>query len=200
MLWRRFSRTDSRKNPARGISVLALLLTASVLPAQLQHETTIDADAESLGVTMMVAGADLDALFTTLEEGMRARVEFRVRISVPRGRPLRILGDQLVREFRPAVEARYDPFLSAYVLVSDDGSTAVYHDEAAFYADLFSLRNYRIPWSAFRGNRRIIVETSAEYTPIVFVPGLSILSLFTANRSEVSAWSRDELASEVAEP
>lgn len=200
MRWRRFSRTDSRKNPARAISAFVLLLTASALPAQLQHETTIGADAESLGVTVTVAGADLDTLFTTLEEGMRARVEFRVRISVPRGRPLRILGDQLLREFRPGIEARYDPFLSAYVLVSDDGTTAVYHDEVAFYADLFTLRNYRIPWSAIRGNGRIIVETSVEYTPIVFVPGLSILSLFTANRSETSAWSRDELAAQGADP
>ena len=184
------SKTDSRKNLAKVASGVLLFLVAAVLPAQLQHETLVEQSADYLSLQMTVAGADVESLFTTLRDGMRVRVEFRIRFSYPRQRPFRLLGDQLLREFNPSVEARWDPFLESYYLVTDDQTTTTYRDEAAFYADLFTLRDYRIPWSAVRLEPGLVVETSAEYTPIVFVPGLSILSLFTANRSDSSPWDR----------
>ncbi|MBU8913946.1 MAG: hypothetical protein KOO61_07985 [Spirochaetales bacterium] len=184
----------------KGFSGVFLLLAASTLPAQLQHQAIIQPTSDYLSVSMTVAGAEVEALFETLHEGMRVRVEYRIRISYPRDRPLRLLGDRLLREFRPSVEARWDPFLAAYVMVEDDGTTFSYADEATFYADLFSLANYRIPWSAIRREPGLVVEASAEYTPIVFVPGLSILSLFAANRSDSSPWSRHILDPWVADP
>lgn len=197
MLLPRCSKTDSRKNLVKGISGVLLLLAAARLPAQLQHEAAIQPTIDYLSIQMTVAGADVEALFETLHEGMRVRVEYRVRLSYPRERPFRLLGDRLVREFRPSVEARWDPFLEAYVLVEDDQTTFTFDDEAAFYSGLFTLADYRIPWTAVTRDPGLVVETSAEYTPIVFVPGLSILSLFTANRKETSPWSRhivDQLA------
>ncbi len=200
MLWPRCSRTDSRKSLVKGISGVLLLLAASTLPAQLQHQTVIQPTPDYLSIDMTVAGADVEALFETLHEGMRVRVQYRIRISFPRDRPFRMLGDRLLREFRPSVEARWDPFLAAYVMVTDDGTMFEYADEAAFYSDLFSLADYRIPWSAVRRDSGLVVEASAEYTPIVFVPGLSLLSLFTSNRSESSPWSRHIIDPAVAEP
>ncbi len=200
MLWPRCSRTDSRKSLVKGISGVLLLLAASTLPAQLKHQAIVRPTPDYLSVDMTVAGAEVEVLFETLHEGMRVRVEYRIRISYPRDRPFRMLGDRLLREFRPSVEARWDPFLAAYVMVEDDGTTFAYADEAAFYADLFSLANYRIPWSAVRREPGLVVEACAEYTPIVFVPGLSILSLFTANRSDSSPWSRHIVDPWVAEP
>ncbi len=200
MLWPRCSRTGSRKSPANGISGVLLLLAASTLPAQLQHQTVIQTTSDYLTIEMTVAGADVEALFETLHGGMRVRVEYRLRISYPRDRPFRMLGDRLLREFRPSVEARWDPFLAAYVMVTSDGTKFAYAEEAAFYSDLFSLSDYRIPWTAVLRAPGLVVETSAEYTPIVFVPGLSILSLFTANRSESSPWSRQIVDPSVAEP
>jgi len=190
MLWPRCSRTDSRKNLVKGISGVLLLLAASTLPAQLQHQIIAQPGSDYLSVEMTVAGADIEALFATLHEGMRVRVEYRIRISYPRDRPFRMLGARLLREFRPSVEGRWDPFLVAYVMVEDDGTEFIYADEATFYSDLFTLTDYRIPWSAIQREPGLVVEASAEYTPIVFVPGLTILSLFTANRSESSPWSR----------
>ncbi len=200
MLWPHCSRTDSRKSLVKGFSGVLLFLAASTLPAQLQHQAVVRPTADYLSIDMTVAGADVEALFETLHEGMRVRVEYRIRISSPRDRPFRMLGDRLLREFRPGVEARWDPFLAAYVMVEDNGTTLAYADEAAFYSDLFSLADYRIPWSAVRRDSGLVVETSAEYTPIVFVPGLSLLSLFTANRSESSPWSRHLVNPAVAEP
>jgi hypothetical protein len=193
----RCSRTDFRKSLAKVLCGVVLLVVATTLPAQLQHETDVEPTPEFLSVRMTVAGADVESLFETLRDGMRVRVEYRVRLSYPRNRPFRLLGDRLVREFRPSIEARWDPFLEAYVMVADDETTSVYEDEAAFYSDLFTLADYRIPWTAVHREPGLVVETSAEYTPIVFVPGLSILSLFTANRSESSPWARhilDDLA------
>lgn len=190
MRWQRCLRTDSRKSLAKVVSCALLLLTAFRLPAQLQHATVIRPAPEYLSIGIDVAGADVDSLFETLQGGMRARVEYRIRISYPRERPFRVLGNRLLREFRPSVEASWDPFLEAYLMVADDDSTTVYRDEAAFYTDLFTLTDYRIPWSVIYRDPGLVVETSAEYTPIVFVPGLSILSLFTANRSDSSPWDR----------
>ena len=200
MRWPRCSRTDSRKSLVKGISGVLLLLVASTLPAQLQHQAIVRPTPDYLSIDMTVAGAEVEVLFETLHAGMRVRVEYRIRISYPRDRPFRMLGDRLLREFRPSVEARWDPFLAAYVMVEDDGTAFAYADEAAFYADLFSLVNYRIPWSAVRRESGLVVEACAEYTPIVFVPGLSILSLFTANRSDSSPWSRHIVDPWVAEP
>lgn len=200
MLWPRCSKTDSRKSPVKGIGGVFLLLAATTLPAQIQHQAVVQLTSDYLTISMTVAGADIESLFETLHEGMRVRVEYRIRISYPRNRPFRILGDRLLREFRPSVEARWDPFLAAYVTVDNEGTTSAYDDEAAFYSDLFALSDYRIPWSAILREPGLVVETSAEYTPIVFVPGLSILSLFTANGSDSSPWFRHIIDPSVPQP
>lgn len=190
MLWQHCLRTGSRRNLVRPSSFLLLMLVAGSLSAQIQHSTQVRITDDYLELNIRVAGAEIDELFATLKEGMTARLEYRIRVSYPRSRPFRFLGNRLIREFRPAFEASWDPFVSAYVLVGHDGNSDSYEDEAALYARMFSLDAYRIPWSAIRSGRDLVLEISAEYTPIVFVPGLSILSLFTANRSEQSPWSR----------
>ena len=190
----RCSSPVSRKSLVRVLAAALLVLTPAVLPAQLQHEARILADEDHLSVTVVAAGADIEELFSTLRSGMRVRVEYRVRVSEPRSQPFRALGDRLLEEFRPGVEAGWDPFRASYVLTDHDGSIALFQDETAFYTRLFTLDDYRIPWEAIPAPAGLVVEASAEYTPIVFVPGLSILSLFTANRSESSQWSRHEVS------
>ena len=195
MLWPRCSRIGSRRKgssriPARLVHLTLLLLLATALPAQLQHFTTLRTTDDHLSVSMTAAGADVEALFQTLRRGLRVRVEYRIRVSSARAHPFVFLGDRLLGEFRPAMEARWDPYRVAYVLLHSDGHESVYTDEAAFYTDLFSLTDYPIPWSEIRREPGLVVEARAEYTPIVFVAGLNILSLFTENRSESSPWSR----------
>ena len=198
MLWQHCLRTGSRRNLARPFSFILLMLVAGSLSGQIQHSSQIRITDDYLELNIRVAGAEIDDLFATLRNGMTARLEYRIRVSYPRIRPFRLFGNRLVREFRPAFEARWDPFVSAYVLVGHDGKAETYEDEAALYARMFSLDAYRIPWSAIRSDRDLVLEISAEYTPIVFVPGLSILSLFTANRSEQSPWSRYTVVPSIA--
>jgi hypothetical protein len=141
-------------------------------------------------VSITAAGADVAELFQTLNKGLRVRIEYRIRISLSRSGLFGFLGDRLLAEYHPGVVGRWDQYRVAYVMEGDDGTERVYTDEAAFYGDLFSLSDFRIPWPESPRETGLVIEASAEYTPIVFVAGLSILSLFTANRSESSPWSR----------
>jgi hypothetical protein len=193
MPWHGSSRTVSRKNLARAALVALLLVPAVTAVADLQHETAVTPSGELIVVSIRVAGADVDELFSGLRDGMRARVEYRIRVAAPRSRPFRLLGDRLLREFRPAVEVRWDPFLASFVLESSDGETVEITEESELYARLFALDSYRIPLSALAPADQVVVETRVAYTPVVFAPGLSILSLFPRNRTLLTPWARREL-------
>jgi hypothetical protein len=188
MPWRRCLRPGSRKSRAELVVLLLLLASASV-PAQIQHATTVTAEPDHLSVSITVAGAEVDNLFENMQNGMTVRVEYRIRITSPRRPPFRMLGDRLEAQFRPMIEASWDPFRLSYIIRSWDGRELAFQDEAAFYSELFSLVDYPIPWSGLSYSEGVVVETRAEYTPIVLVSGLSILSLFTTNRSLDSTWS-----------
>jgi hypothetical protein len=194
MPWPRCSKIDFRKSRARFAAVLLVLLVAPAAFAQLSHETTITPTPGYLSLSILTSGADVDDLFGTLREGLRVRLDFRIRVSSPRRASFRFLGDRLLTEFSTIVEANWDPFLGEYVVTNSDGLRVGYTDEAAFYRDFFHLSDYRIPWTGIRRDVTLVVETSAEYTPIVYVPGLTILALFSANRSETTEWSRHILA------
>lgn len=194
MPWPGCSSPGSRKSPVRTLATLLLVLCAPNVAAQIQHEVKIEETTDHLSISMTAAGADVEELFATLQEGLRVRVQYRIRVTQPRERPFQVLGDRLVQEFRSGREAYWDPFLMAYVVTDDEGWQELFRDEATMYSEFFVLRDYRIPWTDIPSDRGLAVEASAEYTPIVFVPGLSILSLFTATSSEASHWSRHELS------
>lgn len=190
MPWPGCLRTGSRKSPARTLIAALLFLPATTAGAQLHHQAAVVPTESHLDISITATGADIDSLFDTLREGMRARIEYRIRVTAPRARPFRWLGDRLVEELRPTFDVRWDPYLSRYEVEDGSGELRAYEDEAALYAEFFSLSHYRVPWEAVAGESLVIVETSARYTPIVFVPGLSILSIFTQNRSANSPWAR----------
>jgi len=173
------------------------VLLAPRVPAQFSHSTTLTPTPGYLSLHIVSSGAEVDDLFETLHEGMRVRLEYRIRVSVRREGPFRFLGDRLLREFDPAVEAQWDPFRGQYLILPDDGEIHGYSDEAEFYAALFELNDYRIPWDVLRQDVALVIETTTEFTPVVFVPGLTILTLFSSNRSESSGWSRHIVAPRV---
>lgn len=126
---------------------------------------------------------------------MSARVEFDIRVSEPRPRFGRLLGDKFVRQFQPSYEARWDPYDGRYLVISHDGARYKFGDEAALWQFFFLLPEYRIPWGVLPADD-FIVETHVTYTPIVFVSPLAILSLLRSDGSESSEWSRVTVPSE----
>lgn len=194
MPWPRCSRIDSRRSRGRALCVASLLLLAPGVCAQFDHATAILPAPTYLSVAIASSGADVEALFTTLHDGLRVQVEYRIRVAIPRDYPFRFLGDRVLREFNAPVEAHWDPFRSEYRIIHSTGLVTSHSDEAEFYTALFELDDFRIPWASIRRDVALVVETSVEYTPVVFVPGLSILSFLSSNRRETSNWSRHVLA------
>ncbi len=189
----RCSRNVFRKS--RRSLVLLILLAPVAVHAQIEHETRMIALQDHFEVSIAVNGAAPDLLFDNLREGLAARLEYAVRVSSPRNLPFSFLGSRLLREYRVIYTVRWDPFRDRYTITTQDGGLFTFRDEAALWGFLFSLPRYRIPWQAVDGENlpspsRYQVDTQVIYEPVVFVPGLSILSVLLPHARQSSPWER----------
>ncbi|MFW6312953.1 MAG: hypothetical protein ACOC2N_03630 [Spirochaetota bacterium] len=88
-------------------------------------------------------------------------------------------------------ELIWDPFRERFTISTHDGAFYTFRDESAAWSFFFTLSGYRIPWAAFSGSEesgRVRIETRTVYEPIVFVPGLGILSIFLPHSRYQSSW------------
>jgi hypothetical protein len=179
--------------------VLALALAApAALYGTIEHEATTDRSDDYLEVTIAVRGAEPERLFANLADGLTSRIEYHIRILQTRDTLLNLLGSRLIHEFRVIYNVVWDPFRGRYRLTTQDGGEFTFRDEATLWSFLFTLPDYRIPWTAFEtdaGERRgrFVVETRAVYEPIVFASGLGILAVLLADSRQESAWRRAQL-------
>lgn len=194
MRLQRCSTTDSRKSRpdvSRLVVLATLLAVTPALAAQIAHDASVATTDELLEVTVRVAGADPESLFANLNEGLSARLEYAIRILEPRPRALVMLGPRLDREFRVIYDLHFDPFRDRYVVQTQDGGRYLFPDEATLWEFFFELPGYRIPHSALHASGHLYIDTRVTFEPIVFVPGLSILSVFMPRSRQLSAWERD---------
>ncbi|MFW5684784.1 MAG: hypothetical protein ACOC1I_08020 [Spirochaetota bacterium] len=196
MLSQHSSRIVSRKSPRNSVGILLLILASTLvapatLSGEIAHDTTVRTRPDHLSISISVSGAEPQELLTNLHDGLTARLEYAIRFLERRMAPVSLLGPRFVREFRVIYEIRWDPFRRRYTAVSQDGAGYTFRDEAGLWSFIFWLSDFRIPWEALAtdGADELDVETRVLYDPIVFVPGLSILSVFLATSREQSPWS-----------
>jgi len=192
----RSSRIDSRKS-RRSVAAVLILFPALAW-AQIDHASDLVSHEDFLEVRIQVSGADLDRLFANLGDGLSARMEYAIRLLDPRDRPWRVLGSRVLHEFRVAYELAWDPYRERFAVSTQDGRRLTFADETSVRDFFFRLDGYRIPWAAIDdGSRRaasrpLIVETRAVYEPIVFVTGLTILSILMPHTRQQTPWERLE--------
>ncbi len=190
------SKTDFRKSPHSCLLVSLLFLVCGVAFGRIEHKAVIAPHPEYMEISVLVSGADSQLLFRNLGEGMTARLEYEVRISEPRTSPLRILGPRVLREFRVVYDLRWDPFRRRFTITTHDGGTYTFTDRTALWQFFFELPGFRVPWDGLdfddrSSGRRCLVETRVTYEPIVFMPGLSIVSMLLPHARQSSTWGSD---------
>ena len=195
MLWRLFSRIDSRRSLRSLLLVVAIAGLSQPVPAQLTHNAVYRPERTFLEITVQAAGADLAVLQQNLDAGLTARVEFAIRVLEPRVGVWRVFGDRGIREYVTGSEARWDLFTQRYVIRSDDGTRFSFASVDELTRFLFSLQQYRIPWIGMTDRRgtvaeHVVLETQVRYSPVVFVPALAILAFFRVEERLVSPWVR----------
>ncbi len=191
------SRACSTAGSRKSLRSVALVLLVAAAPAvaQLRHDVTATRVDDYLTVTVVADGLDVGELRANLDRGFTARIEFAIRLVRPRPAPFGFLGYELVHEFRPHYEVRYDPFFRRTVITAEDGALYSFTEEADLLRFLLALPDYRIPWSVFGGGgdprtAPIAVEARVVYDPIVFVPALGLLSLFRSYDRRLTPWVR----------
>ncbi|MFW5718453.1 MAG: hypothetical protein ACOCWX_03885 [Spirochaetota bacterium] len=189
------SRTVSRKSPRRLLLffVIAALLAPVSATAQVDHTINVGATRDYLAVSVDVSGADAAMLFANINDGLTARLEFIIRVLEARRGLLSVFGSRMLREFRVIYETRYDPFRRRYTVTTQDGGFYTFGDRARLLDFFFTLPGYRIPWAALgldhaAPDAELVVETRVVYEPIVFAPGLSILSGLMSDTRRQSPW------------
>ncbi|HKJ85382.1 MAG TPA: hypothetical protein VKA06_04865 [Spirochaetia bacterium] len=185
----RSSRIDFRKS-LRSI-LLVLILVPALAWAQIDHSTELQVNEDYLEVNITVDGAEPEPLFANLEDGLSASIEYMIRVVEPVRRPWQALGSRVLHEFLVKYELIWDPFRERFTISTHDGAFYTFRDEADVWAFFFRLSDFRIPWTAFSDSGepgRIRIETRAMYEPIVFVSGLSILSIFLPHSRYQSSW------------
>lgn len=212
----RSSRTGSRKSRPDRVALrshrvrllIATLVLSCAAPAaaQLRHEATVVTDDDFIAISVRASGVEPETLFSNLEQGLSARVDFEIRALERRDGAMTLLGPRLIREFTVIHEVQWDPFRRRYVITTQDGARYPFRDEASLLTFLVELPDFRIPWSALeyaagdgviaRAEREpvprrpgsLMIETRVVYRPIVFVPGLSILTVFLPDSRMTTPW------------
>lgn len=189
------SRTASRKSPRRLVLVtlIAALLAPGAVSAQVDSTVTVGATPDFLSVSIDVTGADEEVLFANVNDGLTARLEYIIRVLEARDGLLSAFGSRMLREFRVIYETRYDPFRRRYTVTTQDGGFYTFGERERLLEFFFSLPGYRVPWSALGldhppSQTELVIEARAVYAPIVFAPGLSILSVLNADARRQSPW------------
>ena len=190
----RCSRTGSRKIRRSHLIFALSLLVPTLLHARIEHETTTVGHQDYLEVSIVVHGADSDVLYANLGDGMTARVEFTIRVTQPNRSPASFFGSRLLREDRVIYDLRWNPFRERYAITTNSGDTYDVGGAPALDSVFFTLSGYRIPWQSVLPDDAPVdgyqVETRVVYEPIVFVPGLTILSVFTRHARQTTPWIR----------
>ena len=190
------SRTGFRKSPRSCLLLSLILLVCGTAFGKIEHRAEITAHPEYMEISVFVNGADPQVLFQNLDEGMTARLEYEVRVSQPRSLPLRILGSRVLQQYRVVYDLRWDPFRRRFTITTQDGGAFTFTHTTALWQFFFELPGFRVPWRNLglehhASNGRYLVETRVTYEPIVFVPGLSILSLLLPRARQSSTWWSD---------
>ena len=183
---RRCSRIDFRKS-RRSISFF-LMIVAAVQPivAQVTHEEQVLLIGPSAEISIEVEGYDRGAFFANLYEGMTARIEYQIRVSVPREEPFHLLGPRLLHEVSLSRSVYFDRFSELFQLSGTGRVVRPVESEEELLARFFSLVSYaieieRLRASGFPETDTYVVETQVIYNPILFVPALRILSVFLSD-------------------
>ncbi|MFP4375625.1 MAG: hypothetical protein ACLFP4_01165 [Spirochaetales bacterium] len=188
---RRCSRTDFRKS-LRSVGLVAMLVAAAYpLAAQLSHEEQVFATRDVVSVSIDVSGYNRSEFFTNLYDGMTARIEYRIRFSVPREQPFQVLGPRLLHEVTFHRSVYFDRFSGLFHITRDDDLARQVQTEGELLEDFFVLDSREIelesiPVGDLLESESFLVETRVVYNPILFVPALRILSVFLADDEIVS--------------
>lgn len=190
-----FSRTASRKSPRRllVLVVIGVLFGPVRAVAQFDHTMTVTTATDYLAVSIDVSGADAAVLFANINDGLTSRLEYIIRVLEARDGLLSVFGSRMLRQFRVIYEARYDPFRRRYTVTTQDGGFFTFRDRDRLLDFFFSLPDYRVPWTAVGldaapEQRELVVEARVVYDPLVFAPGLTILSAVVPDSRRQSPW------------
>jgi len=164
------------------------MIVAAVQPivAQFTHEEQVLLIGPSAEISIEVEGYDRGAFFANLYEGMTARIEYQIRVSVPREEPFHLLGPRLLHEVSLSRSVYFDRFSELFQLSGTGPVVRPVESEEELLARFFSLVSYaieieRLRASGFPETDTYVVETQVIYNPILFVPALRILSVFLSD-------------------
>ena len=186
-------RIDSRKNRRR-VALALLVVCAGTLFADITHDTSITSSRDHLTLHINVQGAQAEAFLGNIDSGYRARIEYTMRFVTL---DLAFLGirQTALPQFVVSYDAWWDPFRELYVIETNDGDLLRFENASELWEFFFSLRDYRIPSIALRSADAdsLVLESRAHFYPIVFAPGLRILSVFLRDSRQRTDWVRTVL-------
>lgn len=144
-----------------------------------------------------LTGIDPSDVLENLSDGMRAGVTFHIRLYRRATGPFSFLGDRLIAEEHPELEAGWDVFADRYVLRGPRGQERRFRAADDFISQFFSLSRYRMTNVASELSDRhyILVQVSLE--PVKLVPPVNLVSLFSQQTMVTSPWVEARLVGPV---
>jgi hypothetical protein len=132
-------------------------------------------------------------ILASLSEGLRAEVNHQIRIYRKARGPFAFLGDRLVEQANPSLEARWDIFSRSWVIIGPDGAERHFRDREEFLQAFLSFPEYLVKTpitdpSAYY----ILAQSNVRSTKLV--PPFSILSALFLYGQATTSWIRGEFA------
>lgn len=174
--------------------LLALLLISGAGTAAAQ-ELVLSVTPHELRytVSLKLTRYSGEEILASLAEGLRAEVNHQIRVYRKARGPFTFLGDRLVEQANPSLEAKWDIFSKSWVITGADGAERHYRDREEFLQAFLSYPEYRVktpitdPSSYY-----ILAQSSVRSTKLV--PPFSILSTLFPYGQSTTSWIRGEFA------
>lgn len=171
-------------------SIIAILLILGTQVSGMELVDTVHDRGFSLNLTLLIRDFPEEDILMSLNEGYRSEVIFTIRTVQRRLKGLPFFNEEILMENILSITAFRDPFLGEYTMTLPQGGMATFSDPKLFLQFLGQLTSYPLqPIPPHDPQEyQYFLQVRAEVVPILLVPPLNLLTLFSGRYRKHTPW------------
>lgn len=146
----------------------------------------------SYSIRLSVNNMKSEEILKSLSEGLRAEINYHIRIYQKAGGIFKFLGDKLIEESSPTIIARWDMFRRQYIVEDDLGNVTYCATADDFLNAFFHSSAYTVT-SELSDPDFYYVLAQSNIRAMKIVPPFTILSSIFPLGAITTSWARQEL-------
>ena len=193
LLSRTCLKQSSRRIETRGVALILTLTFYWIFVRPVNSQTTfltVERKDNLIHVSAQFSYEYPDEVLQSIEDGLKAEIEFQFRLYQENIGFFSFLGDRLILEKRISYNAFYDQYENKYIIESSSGAMQFFQNEEDFIKNFFVIRQFELSDSKRDKSSRYYILARIRLNPVKLIPPLTVISLFSNVGSTVSSWEK----------